>query len=263
MDVIGKDMRVIVQYDPAARLGNRMFQYAYGYILSKKYNCKLFCNEPLLNFDIDSNPITNFDSKNIKTRDYGEHSFDDNLLENFDGDIIVNSWLQRSEYYIEHRNDLRKLFGIKEIEPINNDSLVLHIRETDYKLIGAYLGYECYKKIIDKYNFNKVKIVTDNPESNCVKELVKEGCEILSDAVIKQFKIHGDKSVMNDFKTLLYSSNIGISQSSFSWWAAFLGYHNKIIFPYKTDLNWWKINPNNDEIDLYFDLPGVTDKFIL
>jgi len=256
-------MRIIVQYDPAARLGNRMFQYAYGYILSKKYNCELYCNEPLLNFGIEANPILDLQENIIKTRDYGEHSFDENKLIDFEGDVIINSWLQRSEYYINHKEELRKLFGIKDLDTINKDSLVLHIRETDYKLIGAYLGFESYKRLIDTYDYKNVKIVTDNPESNCIKELTSNGCEVLSDTVVRQFKIHGDKSVIDDFKTLLYSDKIGISQSSFSWWAAFLGYHSKIIFPYKTDLKWWKLEPGPDDIDLYFDLPGITDKFIL
>ena len=35
-------MSVIVQYDPAARTGNRLFQFAFGYILSRKLNCNLY-----------------------------------------------------------------------------------------------------------------------------------------------------------------------------------------------------------------------------
>ena len=34
-------MRVIVEYDPYNRLGNRMFQYAFGVLLAKKYNCAI------------------------------------------------------------------------------------------------------------------------------------------------------------------------------------------------------------------------------
>ena len=256
-------MRVIVQYDPAGRLGNRMFQYAYGYILSKKYNCELLCNEPLPNFNIDVTPVNNINSNIIKTRDFGDQSFCASHLTNFNGDIVVNSYLQRSEYYVDHREDLRKLFGIKELDMINQDSLVLHIRETDYKQIGVFLGYSFYKKIIDHYNFKEVKIVTDNPYSECVKQLVSDGCQLLSNTAVTQFMTHGDKNAMADFKTLLYSENVSISQSSFSWWAAFLGYHKKIIFPYKKDLSWWKVEPNEDDIDLYFDIPEVVDKFII
>ena len=51
------NMRVIVQYDPYNRLGNRMFQYAFGVLLAKKYNCKLYCNEGLPNFGIAPTPI--------------------------------------------------------------------------------------------------------------------------------------------------------------------------------------------------------------
>jgi len=40
-------MRVIIEYDPWSRLGNRMFQYAFAYLLSKQFDCELFYNEGL------------------------------------------------------------------------------------------------------------------------------------------------------------------------------------------------------------------------
>jgi len=256
-------MRVIVQYDPASRLGNRMFQYAFGYILSKKYNCELLCDEPLPNFNISSNPVDYMSSCIIKTRDFGDQSFDSSILENFSGDVVVNSYLQRAEYYINYKEDLRELFGIKPLEMINNNSLVLHVRETDYKLLGWFLGYDYYKKIIDGGNYDSVMIVTDNPYGECVTQLVKNGCGLLSEPVASQFLTQGDRSAITDLKTLLYSENICLSQSTFSWWAAFLGYHKHIIFPFTTYSKWWKTNPGKDDVDLYFDIPGITHKFIL
>ena len=45
---------VYVQFDPAGRMGNRMFQYAFGWLLAKQRNCKLF-HEGLPNFNIPPN----------------------------------------------------------------------------------------------------------------------------------------------------------------------------------------------------------------
>ena len=56
---------VYIDYDPYNRLGNRMFQYAMGYILSKKYNCPLYTVEGLPNFGIKPNPADNNNTDNF------------------------------------------------------------------------------------------------------------------------------------------------------------------------------------------------------
>ena len=269
-------MRIIIKYDPYNRLGNRMFQYAFGVILAKKYNCELYCNEGLPNFGIapslpedESNRERLPDgvfriSKNaFKSRDMGEQYFDFSAVEDFDGDIVIDSWVQKSEYYIDHQDFLREIFGIKKIEPINEDSLVLHIRGTDYNTLGFFLGYEFYKNLIQDSGFTKIKIVTDDPVNETVNRLVEEGCELVTSGV-SEFSVSGDRSALDDFKTLLYSENIAISQSSFSWWAAFLGYHKKIIFPYTTtnDKAMWPEKPLPDDTDLFFDFNNTSVKYI-
>ena len=69
---------------------------------------------------------------------------------------------------------------------------------------------------------------------------------------------------MDDMKTLLYSENLAISQSSFAWWPAFLGTHKKIIFPYSLTLDTqsWPLAPKHDDIDLYFDFNNTSHKYV-
>jgi hypothetical protein len=57
---------------------------------------------------------------------------------------------------------------------------------------------------------------------------------------------------MLDFNLLLNSKNIAISQSSFSWWPALLGMHDNIFFPFSTQTGMWKLTPDLDDIDLFF-----------
>lgn len=256
-------MRVIVRYDPAGRMGNRMFQYTFGYILSKLKNCS-FYHDSLPNFKITSNleGVGNLNN-HINTRRYGDQYADIDMLVNHEGDIIVDSYVQQSRFYINYREDLRNLFKVKDTI-VNNNKLVLHIRETDYVAINAFLGYDYYKKLISDSNFKDVLIVTDNSKSNTVQRLVKEdGCTLITDGIVDTFTVHSDSRAMDDFKTLMYSENIAISQSSFSWWAAFLGNHKKIIFPFKTGLDWWPVDPGIDDIDLYFNIDKVTQQYII
>ena len=67
---------------------------------------------------------------------------------------------------------------------------------------------------------------------------------------------------MNDWMALLLSENIALSQSSFSWWAAFLGYHKKIIFPYSQNVNMWPVDTSGDVQDLFFDFDNSNVKYI-
>ena len=216
-------LNIIIQYDPYNRLGNRMFQYAFSLLLAKKYNCKLYCNEGLPNFGMLPNPINELQPSILKTRSIGNHYFDFNVLKDFDGDIIMDSWAQKAEYYINDRDFLREIFGIRELESINKDALVVHVRETDYIQIDNFLGYDFYKSLIDDSGFTKIKIVTDNSDCDTVKKLASEGCELVTEGYVDKFEFHSNKRSISDFKTLLYSENIALSQSSFSWWAAFLG----------------------------------------
>ena len=199
----------------------------------------------------------------LEPESIGEQYFDFSVLENFDGDVIIDSWVQKSQYYTDHRAFLRDVFGIRDLEPINKDALVLHVRGTDYNQLGHFLGYQFYKNLIQYSEFTKIKIVTDDPECETVIKLVQEGCELVTSGV-SEFSVSGDRSALDDFKTLLYSENIAISQSSFSWWAAFLGYHKKIIFPYTTTSGkaMWPLAPQRDDADLFFDFNNISVKYI-
>ena len=251
---------IYVDYDPYNRLGNRMFQYAMGYILSKKYNCPLYTDEGLPNFGIEPNP-----GKPVNDKIFSREKYDQLIdLSDIkpDTNFVINGWCQKAEYFIDHRDELRKVFGIRNLDTINKDSLIVHIRETDYKSIGAFLGYELYKELINDSGYTDIKIVTDNPKGETIQRLLSEGCTLCTDGDEVQFSHHGDGRAMADFKTLLYSENIAISQSSFAWWGAFLGYHKKIIFPYNKDIKWWPIEPGKDDIDLYFDFDNTCSKYI-
>ena len=119
-------MKVIVKYDPAGRMGNRIFQYTFGYILSKLKNCS-FYYDSLPNFGISSNlndvgQLTNI----INTRRYGDQYADIDMLVNHKGDVIVDSYVQKSRFYIEYREELRNLFKIRDTT-INKNKLVLHV----------------------------------------------------------------------------------------------------------------------------------------
>ena len=101
-----------------------------------------------------------------------------------------------------------------------------------------------------------ITIVTDNSKCDTVQRLVAEGCKLNSEGYVSKFEHTSDTRAMCDFDLLVQSKNIAISQSSFSWWAAFLGNHDKVIFPYKKEGGMWPCTPGIDDVDLFFESPA-------
>jgi len=250
---------VYVQFDPWGRMGNRMFQYAFGYLLAKQKKTTLH-TDSLPNFAIPSTQ-TSIISPYIETKQYGNNYVNLEELLKSDKNIVVNSFVQKANFYKNYRDELRDAFNIKQQITINEDKLVLHIRETNYKDIGYFLGYEFYKKIIIEAGFNKAIIITDNSNCEAVQLLLKDGCVLNTEGYVSKFDPVSDDRSMYDFRTLLYSENIAISQSTFSWWAAFLGYHKNVYFSYTAQKGIWKVLPEKDDIDLFYNFPECI-KFI-
>mgnify|MGYP003124936102 CR=1 FL=1 len=256
---------VYVQFDPAGRMGNRMFQYAFGWLLAKQRNCKLF-HEGLPNFNIPPNLQSLYSTKGItRTRHIGDQKVNFNELVKDENAIIVDSYLQRAEYYINHRDKLRELFSIKDNNEwhINKGKLIVHVRETDYHQVNCFLGYDYYSKLIKDSGFKDIGIITDNSYCETVQKLLSDGCEIISDGLVDKFELFSNQRSMNDWMVLLLSENIALSQSSFSWWAAFLGYHKKVIFPYSHNINMWPVDTSGDVQDVFFDFDNTNVKYIL
>jgi hypothetical protein len=248
-------MNIFVDFDTWGRMGNRMFQHAFAYLLATRRNCNLY-SDGLPNFKIPPSFYSDTKCLNnpIFTRSFGDNNVDMYQLHTTQRDVIVNSFVQRSTYYTDYKSALCRLFSVNTNETtINTNKLVLHVRETDYVILNKFLGYDFYKKIIEQSGFKDVIIVTDNSECDVVKKLLKEGCVLNSEGKVETFNHASDSRGMEDFNTLLYSENIALSQSSFSWWAGFLGNHKTVIFPYTDNKGMWKIQPGIDDVDLFFE----------
>jgi len=242
---------VFIEYDQWGRMGNRMFQYAFGAILAKHIGTEVYSNG-IPNFNIPQQSINRQLINPVSTRTFGNNIAPVEELIQHQGDIIVNSFLQKADYYINEKNFLRQLFSIDNKPAINESTLVLHIRETDYIQINQFPGYDFYRNYINQTGFSDIVIVTDNSTCETVQRLVSEGCKLNTEGCVDAFNHICDNRAMIDFYTLLYSSNVALSQSSFSWWAAFLGEHKNVYFPFCKTIGMWKLTPDIDDVDLYY-----------
>jgi len=245
---------VIVQYDPYSKTGNRLCQYAFGKILSLRKNVPLYCT-PIPGFSETYNytPKNNSFTGAITTRLFGDHYVDYNSLLETKEPIVVNSYLQKYEYYTEYIELLRSsLLHDKEIkQSSNDDELVIHIRGTDYRNGNVHIEDQVYFEILNELSFKKMSIVTDDIDLEIVKQLCYNGASLIT---LNNTTNRGNglnEYEMHDFVYMLSAKNLLISQSTFSWWAAFLGKQQNVYVPYDISKNcMWKLTPGKDDIDL-------------
>lgn len=244
-------MSIIVQFDPYAKTGNRLLQFAFGKILSLQKGVPLYC-QPIPGFVNTynyNNPIQI--TNTLPTSNFGAQNVDMDILLTTDKDIIINSYLQKYHYYIEHITFLQQLFAVENNITVDKDELVIHIRGTDYRDGNVHIKDHIYLDILNKLSPTKASLVTDDINTDVVKQLCNNGVRLVTQNN-ETNKGNGLNSYeMFDYLYMLNSNMLLLSQSTFSWWAAFLGNQEKVFIPY--DVNnegMWKINPGIDDIDL-------------
>lgn len=241
------------------RLGNQMFQYAFGFATAKKLKTNFFVEESNLNkqelFDFfelsDYNKTValkyrlqffhfmKYHRRVIGINHKKPYSVNKKDLKN--KNCIYEGFFQSSLYFEKYKNQIQKQFiirqkhqvNIKEVLNIENNKriIALHVRRTDYVNYGGEsLGGEnlmlpieyynlCLEKIQNLENYNIV-FVTDDP--SFVKANFWQYNPIVS----------SNKSSIIDFQILMTSDIVVVANSSFSWWAAYLnGSASKIFAP--------------------------------
>lgn len=190
------------------------------------------------------------------TRSYGDNYIDP-IIVGHPGDIVVNSFVQKAAYYVPNRPLLKQYLkfhvGDKPLERPGLSDLVVHIRLTDYATIGNYPGIEVFERGVYSLRgqYAKLFIVTDDPTDSEIIELARV------------YKGHIRRSSpKEDFYFLMNADYLMLSQSTFSWWAAFLGEPKKLIVPLSTKTSnafWYAPTtvPHHDSVDLATGLIAV------
>jgi hypothetical protein len=136
--------------------------------------------------------------------------------------IILSGYYQDYRYYKGRRGLISGLLGKLdqypcEVLPGKND-IVLNFRGTD--LAWAQMPLNYYRWILDKEQFDKLWIVTEDPHHNTVSRLLEMyPGEVLSNGPIK------------DLKFVMSAKKIIMTVSTFCWMAAWLSNADKIYFP--------------------------------
>jgi hypothetical protein len=248
----------MISTDLIGRMGNQMFQYSI---------CRLIADKNGYNFHIPTNGEESCEghhlSKFFPNIDLGvidgniKNTYQDN--NEYNPDILnltdftkVRGFFQCGNYYDNDHDKIKKWFDVK-IDDVTktlvtkypiNEYCFIHVRGTDYiNSQNWFLSRKYYLESIEEVKkINKdIKFVVITDDINSTNNILPE-LDIISN------------DMMVDFKLLHLSKYCIISNSTFSWWAAWLSDKEIIIAPN----NW--LNYNNQQLGS-FPLHIQTNRF--
>lgn len=205
-----------VSVDYPGRFGNHIFQYAF---------CRLFAerNKLALNSVFPEENLLATTAPSLHpayTEPFRCIQEDEELLDrDFPaGRYKLRGWFQNAGWYVKNKVKVRDFFKLPPVQ-VNDQDLVMHVRLGDYRYCwgtSRVIAPEWYAGILKTETFKRLYIVTESPDECYIRNLRSFEPVVLS-----------GRSLMDDFHFLRSFKRVICSNSTFAWWAAFLGQAEK------------------------------------
>ncbi|MDE6138355.1 MAG: alpha-1,2-fucosyltransferase [Candidatus Gastranaerophilales bacterium] len=244
-------------------LGNQLFQYAFAYALSKRYGQALYIDNTyfqynnfrkyeLDKFNIEEN-LQVFD-QDISMKIYEEPHFHfDKFAISINDSVFLKGFWQSEKYFENIKDELKNLYTFKNFDFIVNphylkliestNSIAVHIRTGDYltlphKLAHFVCGQKYYNNAIEY-----IKKIVENPTFFIFSDDIKTAQQFLPSNT--NLILVETQNWQEDFYFMQKTKHNIISNSTFSWWAAWLNCNpQKIVLA--PDKWFTDITPLND-----------------
>jgi len=263
----------------AGRLGNQMFQYATLFSISKKTgfdaiipnqnliikpegtydvaNKKWIAYRFILNecFNL-SIPFGDDLSKFDKFYKEPHFHFDENIFKISDN-TLIEGYFQSYKYFDDVKNEIKKEFLFKEnifnysykkmnslfdCENRTNEIVAIHVRRGDYVGLPGFIKLDTnyYQNAINKFDDKKYIFFIFSDDIEWCKNVFGEDESI--------YYSEGETEFV-DICMMSLCDHFIIANSTFSWWAAYLGQNanKKVIAP----LQWFHPSVGNNISDLF------------
>jgi hypothetical protein len=229
------------------RLGNQMFQYAalrgiaefhgYHWVIPPSTGTNEWFEHRLFRmFKMDSVQHTNIGNINpSRTVEESSHCLDENLFYGCLDDTDIVGYLQSPKYFNHIKEIIKQDYAFKdEIKEsvsnwrntIDGDVVSIHIRRSDYVNLPLHHPLppvEYYEKAISSFGNVSFVVISDDIEW-CKQQEVFQGDNIIFPPMSSQ-----------EFDLCLMTISDGniISNSTFSWWGAWLCPSDDVVIPSK------------------------------
>ena len=215
-------------------LGNQLWQYAVGRILSRKLGL-LFVSNGVSGLTNCPRIIGGKLKMKEKIEIHG-HLLPSNLRRQR---IHLDGYFERYEYVSPFMDELRSWYQPtlknRDVDP---NALTISIRRgsNNWPVETLCPDKEYYLEKISRLGFTKHYICTDSPDDEFIQDLSNEfpKCVVIRSSPLDQFSF-----IQN-------SKNVFLAPSTFSWWAAMTGEAEQIFWPQipaldfeKTDYDWF------------------------
>ena len=207
-------MSVSVRY--GGRFGNHLFQYVCGRLFAARNGLRL------------DSLFTHLEMVRMAPQDFGTvvDSGPEIILGNGD-DVLGRAWtkaryvldghFQNSEWYHKARAEIDSFAFPEPVPDVNMKDIVVNIRcGDDYRRLGWVIHPSWYLDVLGRENFERLHIVTDNPDPRYLSHFRK------FDPVVVSSGAAGDWRYLRSFDRIVCSN------SSFCWWAAFFSRAGRI-----------------------------------
>jgi len=248
------------------RLGNQLFQYAFAYATAKRLNTKFYLDKsiedflPEKYFNVQNDPLFLLDKwifsingfKNIfrihlkkafykilEGAVFGEKRIliDNKQSAEYGLNKVSNGYIyqgnfQSEKYFADCKEDIKSLFTVKKSyvdlfaelnknTPLQGKKIVVHVRRGDYLDLNIAIPLAYYKNVLNMIDNKDVSYVFISDD---IKLIEKEFDHIENKYIL-------NNSEIIDLQFLMNADVCVLSNSSFSWWGAWLNNRpDKVIY---------------------------------
>lgn len=262
-------LRDIDRTDICGYLGNNLFQLLAGYSLSRKNGVDICVPDTWEYRDVfKKNYFRSIPKSVIENHiksEYNEPSFSYQEIP-YQENLNLNGYFQSEKYFketnvkellepkLEIKNSILETFNLQLDKPYDeifayHKVTAIHVRQGDYKnfphVFCNLSQTDYYQTAIERLDdYTDYFLVFSNDIPYC-KKFLKGDKFIFSES--DQEKSQGNKSSVHDLYLMSMCNNFIVANSSFSWWAAYLGdsLKKKVIAPKN-----WFMNNLHDTRDL-------------
>lgn len=239
----------MVTFRPAGRLGNWLFEFAAAWSFAEKYGLEFF--QPISDYD---NLFSQFGKigldqffRPVEFYRQMHHGYTP-IMTNIMSDVVLEGFFQSYKYFDEYKEQIQHLFNPNWKIILN--TCAVHVRRGDYLSYPTkhpVIGEEYLNKAIDfiKKMHGDTLFVFFSDDFSWAKDYMQKTGLI---ALLSENKIPID-----DLRLMSCCSHQIISNSSFSWWGAYLNKYTykTVVAPHED--NWF--GPDNKHLDVYDLLP--------